>query len=91
MCSVLITLPISIPEYNSVVIETDGRVSGDFSVLLSSRMLDLGSDVMITVDGETYDYTPKPDIGIMEKTLAERCDPDLIFEDEVPLSRLRSL
>ena len=78
-------------ESNSVVIETDGRVSGDFSVLLSSRMLDLGSDVRITVDGETYDYTPKPDIGIMEKTLAERCDPDYIFEDEVPLSRLRSL
>ena len=70
-------------ETNSVTIETDGKVNGDFSILLSAEMFDFSRPVTITVDGESYEVTPEIRQEVMEETLNERGDPNYIFEDKV--------
>ena len=77
-------------EANSVTVETDGNVNGDFSILLSARMFDFTRPVTVVIDGESYEVTPQIRQEVMEETLGERGDPSYIFEDRVSVSGLRA-
>ena len=75
-------------ETNSVTIETDGRLNGDLSILLSSEKFDFDSKITVIKDGVSYEITPQIRIEVMEETLRERGDPSYIFEDSISLSQL---
>ena len=75
-------------EANSVTIETDKVSGGSLSVLLSARMFDFTKPVTIVLDGESREVTPEIRREIMEETLAERGDPEWIFEDKIDLASL---
>ncbi|MCR5262711.1 MAG: hypothetical protein K6D94_02480 [Clostridiales bacterium] len=75
-------------ETNSVTIDTDGRLNGDLSILLSTEMFDFDSKITVIKDGISYEITPQIRKEVMEETLVERGDPSYIFEDRISLSQL---
>ncbi|MBR4204965.1 MAG: hypothetical protein IKQ92_05755 [Clostridia bacterium] len=77
-------------ENNTITIEAKGVSSSNYTVLLTTRMFDFEKPVTIIVGGETYEYQPEVRREVMEETLAERGDPNYIFEDMVNIKELKN-
>jgi hypothetical protein len=72
---------------NRVWIETDG-VEGNFSILLNEKMVDFAQQVTFSLNGKETVLRLVPDRRILERTVAERGDPDYAFEAEVSSAEL---
>ena len=66
-------------------------VEGDFSILLNEDMIDFTRPVDFYVDDELLSLTIKPDSELIEKTTAERGDPNYQFEAELYYSQLKKM
>ena len=75
-------------ETNTITLEGDGADAASLSILLSARMFDFEKPVTIVLDGESYEVKPEIRREVMEETLAERGDPEWIFEDRIDLASL---
>lgn len=73
---------------NRIVVTTDGNVNGDFSILLSTQMLDFNSPVIVEIDQNGYEFQAEINPDVMEETLYERGDASYIFEDRISLKEL---
>ena len=66
-------------------------VDGDFSILLNEDMIDFTRPVDFYVDDELLSLNVKPDLELIEKTTAERGDPNYQFEAELYYSQLKKM
>lgn len=73
-------------ESNTVNIEECNAEQGTLKVYLNPDMLDLTSDVIVKVQGETYTVQPIVSEQIMRETLAMRGDPNYIFCTEIDIT-----
>ena len=77
-------------ETNRVTISTEG-VGGEFSILLNEQMVDFEKPVVFSVNGAEIAVQVNPDRAVLEKTTAERGDPNYQFEAEIPYAELEKL
>ena len=66
-------------------------VEGDFSILLNEDMVDFTRPVDFYIDDELLSLNVKPDLELIEKTTAERGDPNCQFESELYYSQLKKM
>jgi len=77
-------------ETNRMTISTEG-VGGEFSILLNEQMVDFEKPVTFIVNGAEIAVQVNPDREVLEKTTAERGDPNYQFEAEIPYAELEKL
>lgn len=73
---------------NRIVVTTDGNVNGDFSILLSTQMLDFNSPITVEIDENVYEVHAEINSDVMTETLCEREDASYIFEDRISLNEM---
>ena len=79
-----------LPEENVVYLDAYD-VEGDFSILLNEDMVDFTRPVDFYVDDELLSLNVKLDLELIEKTTAERGDPNYQFESELYYSQLKKM
>ena len=73
---------------NRIVVTTDGNVNGDFSILLSTQMLDFNSPITVEIDENVYEVHAEINSDVIAETLCERGDPSYIFEDRISMKEM---
>ncbi len=56
---------------------------GSISVMLNADMVDFTKPVTVIVDGVATEYNVTPSLEYINKTIEERCDPNMIFAAEI--------
>ncbi len=62
-----------------MVMENTGKIS----IMLNADMVDLFKPVTVIIDGVATEYNVTPSLEYMQKTIEERCDPNMIFAAEI--------
>jgi len=69
---------------NTVIIDQPARW---LRILLSSRMLDLSKPVNVKIQDKQYAVTRTPNLRMLVQTLADRGDPNYMFEADIVIER----
>ena len=75
---------------NRVTVNTE-EVNGEFSILLNEQMVDFEKPIAFIVNGAEITVKVNPDRAVLEKTTAERGDPNYQFEAEIAYAELDKL
>jgi hypothetical protein len=51
--------------------------------MLNEEMVDFFSPIKVVIDGVETEYNVTPSLDYINKTIAERCDPNMIFAAEI--------
>ena len=69
-------------ETNTITIEQN-TANGPISIMLNEDMVDFFSPIKVVIDGVETEYNVTPSLDYINKTIAERCDPNMIFAAEI--------
>lgn len=75
---------------NLVALKSSG-LNGDFNVLLNENMVNFAKPITFQVDGRTAVVSVTPDREVLEKTTAQRGDPNYQFMAEISYDSLKKL